>query len=87
MFVNGYIIEVFVKIDLVWIVQNNVWMGIFYWFGVCSVVIGVLWLGDVDQGDIMVMFVFFNLMEFQWEVILIDNIENLVCWFGGVLVG
>ncbi|HEX7863393.1 MAG TPA: LamG-like jellyroll fold domain-containing protein [Variovorax sp.] len=82
-FSNGYTIEAFVNIDPAFDATVNGWMGIIYRLGARSQLPGF----DSGDGDCALMFAFSNLMEFQWEIVPIDQNTNLTCWSGGVSAG
>jgi hypothetical protein len=82
-FPNGYTIEAFVNIDPAFDANLNGWMGILYRLGAQSQLSG---FGPGD-GDCALMFAFSNLMEFQWEIVPLDQNTTLACWSGGVSAG
>lgn len=82
-FPKGYTIEAFVYIDAGFDATKNGWMGILYRLGARSNLPG---FGSGD-GDCTLMFAFSNLMEFQWEIVPVNQATNLTCWSGGVSAG
>ncbi|SET85324.1 LamG-like jellyroll fold domain-containing protein [Variovorax sp. OV084] len=82
-FPSGYTIEAFVNIDPGFDATTNGWMGILYRLGARSQLPGF----GSGEGDCALMFAFSNLMEFQWEIVPVNQATNLTCWSGGVSAG